>query len=165
MPKGNIKGGKKHKRNKNYASENKTLRLKEPGQEYAKVINCKGNCRFDVLCCDGKTRAAILCGAMRKRKFINQGQLILDSIRDFQDNVCDIIDSYEESQAKRLKSDKEIPDTFILGEENPYDSNDDNIEFVTDLPPEDIDDDFISVNKNSDNSDSDNDSDINIDDI
>lgn len=161
MPKGNIKGGKKHKRNKNYASENKTLRLKEPGQEYAKVINCKGNCRFDVLCCDGKTRAAILCGAMRKRKFINQGQLILVSIRDFQDDVCDIIDSYEESQAKRLKSEKEIPDTFILGEENPYDS-DDNIEFVTDLPPEDIDDDFISVNKNSDDSDS---SDVNIDDI
>ena len=135
--------------------------MKEDGQEYAKIIRCKGNCRFDVNCCDGKERAAILCGAMRKRRYVNQDDFVLVSLRDFQDDICDIIDSYEESQAKRLKSEKEIPETFILGEENPYDS-DDNIEFVTDLPPEDIDDDFISVNKNSDDSDS---SDINIDDI
>ena len=95
MPKGNQKGGKKHKRNKNYSTENKVLRIKEKDQEYAKVSKCKGNCRFDVDCCDGKSRAAILCGAMRKRKFINQGDLVLVSIRDFQDNVCDIIDSYD----------------------------------------------------------------------
>ena len=60
-----------------------------------------------VECCDGKTRAAILCGAMRKRKFINQGQIVLVSIREWQDDICDIIDSYEDSHAKRLKSEKE----------------------------------------------------------
>ena len=52
MPK-NCRGGKKHKRNKNNNIENKTLRMKEDGQEYAKIIRCKGNCRFDVNCCDG----------------------------------------------------------------------------------------------------------------
>lgn len=134
MPKGNVKGGKKHKRNKNYASENKSLRLKEEGQEYAKVTRCKGNCRFDVECCDGKTRGAILCGTMRKRKFINQGQLVLVSIREWQDDVCDIIDSYEESHAKRLKAEKEIPDSFRLGEDNPYDIDDDGIDFDMGIP-------------------------------
>jgi len=136
MPKGNVKGGKKHKRNKNYTSENKSLRLKEEGQEYAKVTRCKGNCRFDVECCDGKNRAAILCGSMRKRKFINQGQLVLVSIREWQDDICDIIDSYEESHAKRLKSEKELPDSFRLGDDNPYDENDDGVDFVMNIPGE-----------------------------
>jgi|TARA_B110000971_G_scaffold220397_1_gene263868 translation initiation factor 1A len=138
MPGKNTKGGKKHKRNKNTTSDTKALRYKEEGQEYAKVTKCKGNCRFDVLCCDGKTRASVLCGGMRKRKFINQGQLVLVSIREWQDNICDIIDSYEESHAKRLKSEKEIPESFILGEENHYDSED-NIEFETGLPDDESD--------------------------
>jgi|TARA_B110000503_G_scaffold310_1_gene435 translation initiation factor 1A len=133
MPGKNTKGGKKHKRNKNYTSDTKALRYKEEDQEYAKVTKCKGNCRFEVLCCDGKTRAAVLCGGMRKRKFINQGQLVLVSIREWQDDICDIIDSYEESHAKRLKSEKEIPESFSLGEENTYDSEDE-IEFETGLP-------------------------------
>ena len=136
MPK-NTKGGKKHKKNKNYSSENKSLRYKEEGQEYAKVARCKGNCRFDVECCDGKTRSAILCGTMRKRKFINQGQLVLVSIREWQDDVCDIIDSYEESHAKRLKTEKHIPDSFRLGDDNPYDDHyDDGIDFVMGIPGE-----------------------------
>tara|TARA_B110000285_G_C15059632_1_gene581608 strand:+ start:856 stop:1338 length:483 start_codon:yes stop_codon:yes gene_type:complete len=135
MPGKNTKGGKKHKRNKNYASDNKAIRYKEEGQEYAKVLRCKGNCRFDVVCCDGKTRASVLCGGMRKRKFINQGQLVLVSIREWQDDICDIIDSYEESHAKRLKSEKEIPESFNLAEENQYDEDDD-IEFITGMPDE-----------------------------
>lgn len=136
MPRGNQKGGKKHKRNKNYTNENKALRIKEDGQEYAKVTKCKGNCRFDVQCCDGKERAAILCGAMRKRKFINQGDLVLVSIRDWQDDICDIIDSYDESQAKKLKQEKHLPDSFKLTEDNPYENFEDGIEFTMDIPPE-----------------------------
>lgn len=139
MPKGNIKGGKKHKRNKNVDVESKTLRLKEEGQEYAKVKKCKGNCRFDVECCDGKTRSAILCGTMRKRKFINQGQLVLVSLRDWQDDVCDIIDSYEETHAKRLKAEKEIPESFRLDEDNPYDNENDDIEFDMGMPGDESD--------------------------
>lgn len=162
MPKGNTKGGKKHKRNKNYSSENKTLRLKEEGQEYAKVTRCKGNCRFDVECCDGKNRAAILCGTMRKRKFINQGQLVLVSIRDWQDDVCDIIDSYEESHARRLKSEKEIPDSFRLGEDNPYDLDNEDLEFDMGMP-DDSDEETLEEFKKED--DIPNDDGIDIDDI
>lgn len=137
MPKGNQKGGKKHKRNKNFTNENKALRIKEDGQEYAKVSRCKGNCRFDVDCCDGKSRSAILCGTMRKRKFINQGDLVLVSIREWQDDVCDIIDSYDENHAKKLKEQKHIPESFKLGEDNPYEDFNDDVEFVTEMPPSD----------------------------
>ena len=45
----NTKGGKKHKRNKNQSFNEKTLRLKEEGQEYAQITACLGNCRFTVL--------------------------------------------------------------------------------------------------------------------
>ena len=137
MPKGNQKGGKKHKRNKNFTNENKSVRIKEEGQEYAKVSKCKGNCRFDVECCDGKTRAAILCGGMRKRKFINQGDIVLVSIREWQDSICDIIDSYDESQAKKLKQEKHIPESFKLEEDNPYGDLNDDIDFVSEMPPSD----------------------------
>ena len=51
----NTKGGKKHKRNKKQNDFiEKTLRLKEEGQEYAQITKCLGNCRFTVMCFDGK---------------------------------------------------------------------------------------------------------------
>ena len=153
MPKGNQKGGKKHKRNKNFTNENKAIRIKEEGQEYAKVSRCKGNCRFDVNCCDGKSRAAILCGTMRKRKFINQGDLVLVSIREWQDDICDIIDSYDESQAKKLKQEKHIPESFNLDEDNLYEDLNDDIEFISEMPPSD------------DSDEESHDSDIDLDDI
>ena len=146
MPKGNQKGGKKHKRNKNYSNENMTLRLKEDGQEYPKITKCKGNCRFDVECCDGKSRSAILCGAMRKRKFVNQGQLVLVSLRDFQDNICDIIDSYDENQSKKLKQEKVLPESFHLEEDNPYEDNSEiSFEFRTDIPEDNSEEEDINL--------------------
>ena len=91
----NVKGGKKHKRNKNQNIQPKNLRLKEEGQEYAQITRCNGNCRFDVLCFDGKERMAIMCGAMRKRRFVNAKDIVLVSLREWQDTKCDIIDSYD----------------------------------------------------------------------
>ena len=75
----NNKGGKKYKRNKNVAQENKTTRLKDENesQEYAQITKALGNCRFDVMCFDGKSRLATMCGKMRKRVFVNQGELVL----------------------------------------------------------------------------------------
>ena len=134
MPRGNQKGGKKHKRNKNQQKESKNLRLKEPGQEYAQIKNLKGNCRFDVFCFDGKDRMATLCGTMRKRKFVNQNDIVLVSLRDFQDDKCDIIDDYDDSQVDSLKSSKEIPDSIKLEEENEFSECLDGIEFTNDIP-------------------------------
>ena len=152
MPGGNKKGGKKHKRNKTNDHNTKTLRYKEEGQEYAKVNRCKGNCRFDVACCDGKERAAILCGKMRKRQFINQGDIVLVSLRDFQDGVCDIIDSYDGNNARKLKEIGEIPDAFKIEEDNEYaDDSEDGFDFTNELPPsddeEDDDDDGINLDE------------------
>ena len=133
----NTKGGKKHKRNKNQNIVSKNLRLKEEGQEYAQIKKCKGNCRFDVLCFDGKERMAIMCGAMRKRKFVNVNDIVLVSLRDWQDSVCDIIDNYDENLTRKLKEKGLVPKSINLDVDNQYsDDDEDNMTFVfsTDIP-------------------------------
>ena len=133
----NTKGGKKHKRNKNQNTQPKNLRLKEEGQEYAQIVRCKGNCRFDVLCFDGKKRMAIMCGAMRKKKFVNVNDIVLVSIREWQDSICDIIDNYDVNLARKLKEKGLIPDTIKLDVDNQYSSDDDDdmgVIFSTNMP-------------------------------
>jgi translation initiation factor 1A len=134
MGRGNQKGGKKHKRGKKDGYETKALRLKEEGQEYAQITACKGNCRFDVKCFDGKDRMAIVCGSMRKRVFVNMKDIVLVSIRDFQDDICDIIEKYQDSQVHQLKSGKHIPDFINIEEDNEFcEEIDGGIEFSMDM--------------------------------
>jgi len=142
----NKKGGKKHKRNKKETFQTKSLRKKEYGQEYGQITKCKGNCRFDIMCFDGKERAAILCGTMRKRKFINLRQIVLVSLRDFQDSICDIIDSYDDNQVKLLKEMKDIPESIELEENNDFINTDNDIIFENNMLDESSDDDTIDQN-------------------
>ena len=166
----NNKGGKKYKRNKNQVQENKTTRLKDvtQSQEYAQITKCLGNCRFEVLCFDGKKRMAIMCGKMRKRVFVNAHEIVLVSLREWQDSKCDIIDKYSASDVQKLKQKNLIPKSIKL-EEKMDDENeimDDNLGFVFDysMPNEDSLSDKSSSEEESD-TDSDDPSKIDIDDI
>ena len=141
----NTKGGKKHKRNKKQNDFiEKTLRLKEEGQEYAQITKCLGNCRFTVMCFDGKERLATMCGGMRKRRFVNQNDIVLVSLRYWQDEKCDIIDNYDDNLTKKLKSKGLVPDSIKLDldKSNDLDLDDDNLGFVfsTDMPDSDDED-------------------------
>ena len=142
----NNKGGKKYKRNKNVAQENKTTRLKDENesQEYAQITKALGNCRFEVMCFDGKERLATICGGMRKRRFVNQNDIVLVSLRDWQDEKCDIIDNYDDNLTKKLKSKGLVPDSIKLDldKSNDLDLDDDNLGFVfsTDMPDSDDED-------------------------
>jgi translation initiation factor 1A len=120
----NQKGGKKFKgRKKNEFVEQKQLRKKREssetstGEEYAQVIGAKGNGRFELMCCDGgKVRLGVVCGKMRKRVWINRGDLVLickwEDMSD--DTKCSIVHKYPESDAKRLLKDGDLPDNFKL---------------------------------------------------
>jgi len=133
----NVKGGKKHKRNKNQNIQPKNLRLKEEGQEYAQIKKCKGNCRFDVICFDGKERMAIMCGKMRKRRFVKAKDIVLVSLREWQDSVCDIIDNYDENLTRKLKEKGLVPKSINIDVDNQYSSDDDGdmgIVFSTNMP-------------------------------
>ena len=63
-------------------------------------------------------------------------------------------------QSKRLKSEKEIPDSFRLGEDNPFENVDDGIEFDMGMP-DDSDDEVKGDVEEEEESDDD----INLDDI
>ena len=167
----NNKGGKKYKRNKNIAQENKNTRFKDENesQEYAQITKALGNCRFEVLCFDGKNRLATMCGKMRKRVFVNQNDLILVSLRDWQDSKCDIIDKYTTNDVQKLKQGGHIPDFVKLEEKNSLedDIKDDNLGFIfsTDMPS-DSDEDYDNDKKIlSDDSNDDSEENIDFDEI
>jgi translation initiation factor 1A len=118
----NFKGGKnfkKGKKNRGGYQDKKQLVTKDAdeGQEYAQVINPKGNGRFELTCCDGgKTRLGLICGTMRKRVWVNRNDLVLISKwTDMTDDTkCSIIHKYSEDEARRLLKEGELPVNFKL---------------------------------------------------
>jgi translation initiation factor 1A len=53
-----------------------------------------GNGRVEAQCFDGTKRLAHIRGKMRKKVWINQGDIVLLSLRDFQDDKADVIVKY-----------------------------------------------------------------------
>ena len=69
----------------------------EDGQEYAKVVDALGDCRFRVRCMDGTEKVAHLRGTLHKRKVrINKDDAVLISLRPFESGSvqADIIHKY-----------------------------------------------------------------------
>ena len=115
----NNKGGKNFKKGKKTRDyEDKKQLIKKDvteSQEYAQVVNPKGNGRFELLCFDGgKTRMGTICGTMRKRVWVNRSDVVLISLWTGMtvDTKCSIIHKYSEDEAKRLQKEGELPDTF-----------------------------------------------------
>jgi len=110
MPKSKGKGGgKNRRRGKNTNDDKRELILKEDGQEYAQVMRMLGNGRLEAKCVDGKTRLAHIRGKMRKKMWVNQGDIVLCGLREFQDGKCDVIHKYQPDEANRLKAQGELP--------------------------------------------------------
>ncbi|KAJ2662141.1 Translation initiation factor 1A [Coemansia sp. RSA 1200] len=131
------KGGKNRRRGKNDKEEGakRELVFKVEGQEYAQVIKLLGNGRLDASCFDGISRLAHIRGSMRKKVWINQGDIILLSLREFQDDVADVIQKYSPEEARLLKQYGELPENFNLEEGENLDNeseNDDGVEFEID---------------------------------
>ncbi|KAK7710551.1 Translation initiation factor 1A [Botryosphaeria dothidea] len=121
MPKNKGKGGKNRRRGKN---ENDNLKreliFKEEGQEYAQVVKMLGNGRLEAQCFDGEKRLAHIRGKMRKKVWINQGDIILLSLRDYQDEKGDVILKYNADEARSLKAYGELPEHAKINETDTY---------------------------------------------
>ena len=120
MPKNKGKGGKTRKRGKNQGDadgENKReVTMKEEGQEYALVVSMLGNGRIEAYCYDGVKRQCHIRGKMRKKVWINRGDLILLSLRDFQDDKADVIHKYSPEEQRYLKKIGELPQNAKIDE-------------------------------------------------
>lgn len=88
--------------------------MKEEGQEYAVVRKVNGGGRFNVICADKVERIGVARATLkRNKKFIELGQFILVSLRDFQEKFCDIIDIYDGAEVDILVKNRLVNEDFI----------------------------------------------------
>ncbi|KAH7638499.1 eukaryotic translation initiation factor 1A [Dermatophagoides farinae] len=117
MPKNKGKGGKNRRRGKNEnEDEKRELVFKEDGQEYAQVMRMLGNGRLEAYCFDGVKRLCHIRGKLRKKVWINQGDIILIGLRDYQDTKADVILKYNPDEARNLKTYGELPENARINE-------------------------------------------------
>merc|ERR1712122_149429 len=83
------------------------------------------------MCFDGIKRLCHIRGKLRKKVWINQGDIILVGLRDYQDAKADVILKYNADEARNLKTYGEIPDSVKVNENTTFveDGMDDDIEF------------------------------------
>jgi len=70
-----------------------------------------GNGRLEAQCFDGTKRLCHIRGKLRKKVWINQSDIILIGLRDYQDHKADVIMKYTADEARNLKTYGELPDT------------------------------------------------------
>jgi len=73
-----------------------------------------GNGRLDALCFDGVKRLCHIRGKLRKKVWINTGDIILLGLRDYQDAKADVILKYTADEARNLKAYGELPETVKI---------------------------------------------------
>ena len=88
--------------------------------EYAQVLKMLGNGRLEAWCFDGSKRLAHIRGKLRKKVWINQGDIILLSLRDYQDEKGDVILKYSADEARSLKAYGELPESAKINETDTY---------------------------------------------
>ena len=79
----NLKGGKNYKKSKHTTTTSSGRLVEaEADQMYGRVIKILGDRNMRVYCNDNASRICRVCGAMRKRVYVNLGDLVLISVRD-----------------------------------------------------------------------------------
>ena len=126
MTKNTGKGGKSHKKMKNDIEIKRELIFKEDGQEYATIIDMLGSGRCNIKIIDSNVKClGIIRGGMRKNKsknFIRKDDIVLISLREYQEEKVDIIHLYTFDEVKSLieygeiKIENNTEDEFITFE-------------------------------------------------
>ncbi|EGW32708.1 uncharacterized protein SPAPADRAFT_136718 [Spathaspora passalidarum NRRL Y-27907] len=145
---GKGKGGKNRRRGKNDNSgQKRELILVEEGQAYGQITKMLGNGRIEVSCFDGNKRMGHIRGKLRKKVWMGQGDIILVSLRDFQDDQCDVVHKYNSDEARTLKNMGELPETAKINETDTFGGDEDedvNFEFGAE-DDEDEEDDELDI--------------------
>lgn len=125
------KGGKKGKKAKKVNEDIKRkISFKEEDQEYCQIMRLLGDCRAEGNCFDGKTRICHIRGSMRKKVWVKSGNIVIVSLREFQDEKCDIIHVYKDEEVKTLIKFGELPSTIKVNDASVEDIKvDDGIDF------------------------------------
>merc|ERR1719278_2140313 len=79
------------------------------------------------MCFDGKQRQCHIRGKMRKKVWVNKGDIILLGLRDYQDNKADVIHKFKPEEIRELKKRKELPEREVMAA-NPAGGEEEKIE-------------------------------------
>jgi translation initiation factor 1A len=105
------------KDNKKKVDRKQPLQLKVDGTEYGIITKMLGAGRVEAKCFkDNVVRNCAICGRMKKKVWLNVGDIVLVSLRDFQDNKADIVHKYAVDEARQLKQMGEIPSSVRVNE-------------------------------------------------
>ena len=112
MPK---KGGKSKRKKTTSTTQKKDLPLADnENSMYGRVEKLLGSCRMTVLCSDGKERLAHIRGSLQRRCWISVGDIVLLSLRSFQEDKVDIMYRYKPNEVSTLVRDNEISTAFSV---------------------------------------------------
>merc|ERR1719397_1395041 len=82
------------------------------------------------MCFDGVKRLCHIRGKLRKKVWINQSDIVLIGLRDYQDAKADVILKYSADEARNPKSYGEFPESVKINETVEFGGEgDDDIEF------------------------------------
>ena len=98
------------------ANRNRTIQEPEDGQDYGVVQDMLGNARVRTLCSDGVIRMGRIRGSMRKyagKVIIEKGDLIIVSMRDFEDDKVDIIHKYTNEETSKMLRNGMLPNAIV----------------------------------------------------
>merc|ERR1712137_974673 len=87
------------------------------------------------MCFDGTKRLCHIREKLRKKVWINQSDIILIGLRDYQDAKADVILRYSPDEARSLKAYGELPESAKINETDTYGQGEDgdcNFEFDDD---------------------------------
>ena len=117
-------------RQRKYSGNEDAQATKMLGNGDAQATKMLGNGRLEAICFDGMTRLCHIRGKLRKKVWINQSDIVLIGLRDFQDAKADVILKYSADEARNLKSYGEFPDSVKINENFEFGGEgDDDIEF------------------------------------
>ena len=80
----------------------------EDGQEFCVAVRCLGSRNFTLRFHDRKERLGHLAGRISKRQWVGIGSWVIASMREFQDDKCDIIEVLTDEEHKKLAKQGEI---------------------------------------------------------
>lgn len=123
MPKNMGKGGKSFKAGNskgNMQNQKRDLTYANPdeGEEYAQVKKALGNLRLELQLAGGSTVIGIIRGAMVRKVWIGQGDVVLVAKREFNENdMVDVIHRYFPAEVRLLVKENAIPRDFRSAED------------------------------------------------
>jgi translation initiation factor 1A len=92
------------------------IKLRYPNRKEGEIFGIAdqllGGSRIKVMCADGKARMGRISGKIRKRMWIREGDLVIVTPWEFQDDKSEISHRYTKTEASILARKRVLPKAF-----------------------------------------------------